>query len=436
MTTQPDALTDVRRLDLKMAGPSPPTAVKRKADELEAEVAGVEYGEEKHGSTEKKRMAKRRKKSKGRKKKDNGSKGGNEHKDKKGTSEDVTTEVEEALGENTQAKGLEDEAVDSNKTGDSNTSGLKPKKDKKKGNKGKKDQMRRQSDHEMPDDKLNGKKRDVKNSPDEENSEKDGKENKKKSTASPSLPPHPEKHHTTPLSSKTITTPKSLLKKSNNKTPTPRTKTVTFADDAKSTDGDSIANTVRFPVGIGGRGNIPRLPGSPQPHPALLAQQSSSSSSSTTTTTQQGALSPSLNPAEDYHNQQQNTKPQIAYLLNYYQARSSWKFSKTKQNWIIRNIWNLAEFGAEVLQSALWAYVNGLVAQGPKGRLLAEAKEVAKARREELGAADAEDDPKYRRAKLVLTALGDDDIPSEDERDDADGMDVDSDESVYAEGGE
>lgn len=438
MTTQPDALTDVRRLDLKMADPSPPIAVKRKADELEAEVAGVEYGEEeKHGGTEKKRMVKRRKKNKGRKKKkDNGSKGGNE--DKKGTSEDVTTEVEEALGENTQAKGLEDEAVDSDKTGDSNTSGLKPKKeekkrDKKKGNKGKKGQMRKQSDHEMPDNKLNGKKRDVKNSPDEESSEKDGKENKRKSTASPSLSPHPEKHHTTPLSSKTITTPKSLLKKSNNKTPTPRTKTVTFADDAKSTDGGSIANTVRFPVGIGGRGNIPRLPGSPQPHPALLAQQSSPSSSSTTTTTQQGALSPSLNPAEDYHNEQQNTKPQIAYLLNYYQARSSWKFSKTKQNWIIRNIWNLAEFGAEVLQSALWAYVNGLVAQGPKGRLLAEAKEVAKARREELGAVDAEDDPKYRRAKLVLTALGDDDIPSED---DADGMDVDSDESAYAEGGE
>ncbi|PUU72849.1 hypothetical protein B9Z19DRAFT_1007676 [Tuber borchii] len=289
----------------------------------------------------------------------------------------------------------------------------------------------------MPDDKLNGKKRDVKNSPDEENSEKDGKENKKKSAASPSLSPHPEKHHTTPLSSKTITTPKSLLKKSNDKTPTPRTKTVTFADDAKSTDGDSIANTVRFPVGlgIGGRGDIPRLPGSPQPHPALLAQQSSSSSSSTTIT-QQGTFSPPLNPAEDYHSQQQNTRPQIAYLLNYYQARSSWKFSKTKQNWIIRNIWNLAEFGAEVLQSALWAYVNGLVAQGPKGRLLAEAKEVAKARREELGAVDAEDDPKYRRAKLVLTALGDDDIPSEDEPDDADGMDMDSDESVYAEGGE
>ena len=425
-----------------MAGPSPPTAVKRKADELEAEVAGVEYGEEeKHESTDKKRMAKRRKKNKGRKKKkDNGSKGGNEHKDEKVTSEDVTTEVEEALGENTHAKGLEDEAVDSDKTGDSNTSGLKPKKeekkkDKKKGNKGKKDQMRKQSDHEMLDDKSNSKKRDLKNSPDEENSEKDGKENKRKSTTSPSLSPHPEKRHTTPLSSKTIT-PKSLLKKSNNKTPTPRTKTVTFADDAKSTDGDSIANTVRFPAGIGGRGNIPRLPGSPQPHPALLAQQSpspSSPSSSSTTTTQQGALSPSLNPAEDYHNQQQNTKPQIAYLLNYYQARSSWKFSKTKQNWIIRNIWNLAEFGAEVLQSALWAYVNGLVAQGPKGRLLAEAKEVAKARREELGAVDAEDDPKYRRAKLVLTALGDDDIPSED---DADGMDVDSDESAYVEGGE
>lgn len=417
-----------------MTGPSSPSAVKRKADELEAEVAGVGHGEEEHGNTETKRMAKRRKKNK-RKKKGNGSKGGNEHKDKKETSEDVTTEVEEALGENTQAKGLEDEAVDSNKTGDSNTSGLGPKKEgkkgQKKGNKDKKDQMRKQSDHEMPDDKLNSKKCDARNPPDEENSKKARKE-KKKSAASPSLSPHPEKHHNTPLSSKTVTTPKSLLKKSNDKTPTPRTKTVTFADDAKSTDGDSIANTVRFPLGTGGRSNIPRLPGSPQPHPVLLAQQPSSSS---TTTTQQGALSPSLNPAEDYHNQQQNTKPQITYLLNYYQARSSWKFSKTKQNWIIRNIWNLAEFGAEVLQSALWAYVNGLVAQGPKGRLLAEAKEVAKARREELGAVDAEDDPKYRRAKLVLTALGDDDIPSEDERDDADGMDVDSDEN-YVEGGE
>jgi len=442
MTTRPGTPGDVRRLDLKMTGPSPPSAVKRKADELEAEVAGVGHGEEeKHGNTETRRMAKRRKKNE-RKKKGNGSKGGNEHKDKKETSEDVTTEVEEALGENTQAKGLEDEAVDSNKTGDSNTSGLGPKKEgkkdkkkdkkkgKKKGNKDK-DQMRKQSDREVPDDKLNGKKCDARNPPDEANSKKDRKE-KKKSAASPSLPPHPEKHHNTPLSSRTVTTPKSLLKKSDDKTPTPRTKTVTFADDAKSTDGDSIANTVRFPIGTGGRNNVPRLPGSPQPHPVLLAQQPSSSS---TTTTQQGALSPSLNPTEDYHNQQQNTKPQITYLLNYYQARSSWKFSKTKQNWIIRNIWNLAEFGAEVLQSALWAYVNGLVAQGPKGRLLAEAKEVAKARREELGAVDAEDDPKYRRAKLVLTALGDDDIPSEDERDDADGMDVDSDED-YAEGGE
>ncbi|CAZ82338.1 unnamed protein product [Tuber melanosporum] len=298
----------------------------------------------------------------------------------------------------------------------------------------------------MPDDQSDGRKRNARSSPDEENSEKDKKrkkatsledvkEQEKKCTTSPSPPPQPEKHHTTPPSIKTVTTPKSLLKKSNNKTPTPRTKTVTFADDAKSTDGDSIANTIRSPGGTGGRSNIPRLPVSPQPHPALLEQQSFSPAA-TTATTQQGVLSHSPNLSEDHSNQQQNTKPQIAYLLNYYQARSSWKFSKTKQNWIIRNIWNLSEFSAEVLQSALWAYVNGLAAQGPKDRLLTEAKEVAKTRREELGAVDAEDDPKYRRAKLVLTALGDDDIPSEDEGGDADGTDGDNKENVCAEGGE
>ncbi|PWW72411.1 hypothetical protein C7212DRAFT_232367 [Tuber magnatum] len=428
-----------------MAGPSSPSALKRKADELEEKVGRAELGEEgKHGSTEAKRTAKRRKKNKNKKKKkkkkkDNGSKRDDEHKDGKAISEGVAGEVDEA--ESTQAKRLEDEAVDRDKTADSNSSAPKPKKEEKDKKKDKKEkilkkgQKRKQSDHETPGDQPNGKKRKTRNSSDEEYSEKDKKKKgKRKSTPSPSSPsPHPDNHHTTPPSTKTVTTPKSLLKKSSNKTPTPHTKTVTFADDAKSTDGDSIANTIRFPGDIGGRSNIPRLPGSPQPHPALLEQQSSpSSSSSPTTTTQQGTLPHSPDLSED-RNQQQNTKPQIAYLLNYYQARSSWKFSKTKQNWIIRNIWNLAEFNAEVLQSALWAYVNGLAAQGPKDRLLAEAKEVAKTRREELGPVHAEDDPKYRRAKLVLTALGDDDIPSEDEGDDDDadgGVDSDTEENV------
>ncbi|RPB02473.1 hypothetical protein L873DRAFT_1673251 [Choiromyces venosus 120613-1] len=294
----------------------------------------------------------------------------------------------------------------------------------------------------MSDDQSNGKKRNAKDLSDEETSEKDKKKKKKqkkesktgedikeqekrrnKSTGSPS--PSSDKHQT-PSSVSKIITPKSLLKKSNNNTPTPRTKSVTFADDAKSTDGDSIANTIHLLGGIGGGSNVPRLPGSPQPHPALLAQQSSPSSSSSPSTTAQGIFSPSL--SDDSSNNQQHTKPQIAYLLNYYQARASWKFCKSKQNWIIRNIWNLEEFNEELLQSALWAYVNGLAAQGPKDRLLAEAKRVAKERREELGAVDAEDDLKYRRAKLVLTALGDDDIPSEDdEDDDADGTGGDDD---------
>ncbi|CUS15278.1 unnamed protein product [Tuber aestivum] len=433
MTTRPDAPTGMGRPDSKVAGPSSPSALKRKADELEERAAGAEPGEEKHGSKETKRAAKRRRK--GKKKKDNGPKGDNEHRDGKAISEEATGGVEETLGERAQANCLGGGAVHGSKPTNSDTSPLKPEKEERKGEKrrgkkrgkkrgktSKRDQMRKRSDHETPDDQPNGKKTNTKNSSDEEGSEKD----EKKSIASPSPQPptHSEKHHTTPPPTKPVTTPKSLLKKSNNKTPTPHTKTVTFADDAKSADNDSIANTLRSPGGIGGKSNIPRLPGSPQPHPALLEEQSSSSP-----TTQQGTLPHSPDPSED-RSQEQNTKPQIAYLLNYYQARSSWKFSKTKQNWIIRNIWNLEEFSAEVSQSALWAYVNGLVAQGPKDRLLAEAKEVAKTRREELGAVQAEDDPKYRRAKLVLTALGDDDIPSDDEGDDAGGMGSDSEEDV------
>ena len=194
------------------------------------------------------------------------------------------------------------------------------------------------------------------------------------------------------------TTPRSLLKKTTtNGTPASKTKSVTFAVDVKLADGPFVT--------ILSKPEKDFEDSSSSSNPDEL-EEAYKDSSPEPDDGGDGALAPP---------EVETTKPQIAYLLSYYQARSSWKFSKAKQVWILRQIWNTSEFQPDLLQSALWSYINGLPVQSLKDRLVAEAKTLAKQRRELLYSEELEDDAQYRRAKLVLTALGFDEIEIDDD---------------------
>ena len=113
----------------------------------------------------------------------------------------------------------------------------------------------------------------------------------------------------------------------------------------------------------------------------------------------------------------------LGYMLEYHKSRETWKFQKAKQNWILRNAFDVAEVEATKENcAALKAYVAGLQGQEARNRLLEEAKKILKSGEEsvkkdseknvEVG---EEKEKRIARAKLVMIGLGHEDDDGEEE---------------------
>ncbi|KAI5788896.1 hypothetical protein DFH27DRAFT_527895 [Peziza echinospora] len=134
----------------------------------------------------------------------------------------------------------------------------------------------------------------------------------------------------------------------------------------------------------------------------------------------------------------------LSYLVEYHTNRESWKFQKAKQNWVLRNAFDVSEIEpTKEYSAALKAYITGLQGEDSRTRLLVEAKKivangdkaVSEPKTDGEGdvvmdaaaatATPAEAPPKpsseaeVSRAKLVMSALGhgDDDEEEEEEED-------------------
>lgn len=116
----------------------------------------------------------------------------------------------------------------------------------------------------------------------------------------------------------------------------------------------------------------------------------------------------------------------INYMLQYHKSRETWKFQKAKQNWILRNTFDIKELeGTKENEAALKAYITGLQGQDARNRLLEEAKKILEeghkgAEADAEGAVKIGDEIEGRlaRAKLVMIGLG-----HEDDEDGEDGED-------------
>ncbi|ODQ64335.1 hypothetical protein NADFUDRAFT_52665 [Nadsonia fulvescens var. elongata DSM 6958] len=105
---------------------------------------------------------------------------------------------------------------------------------------------------------------------------------------------------------------------------------------------------------------------------------------------------------------------QLAYLRMYHEDRANWKFSKQKQNWILKNLYTV---DLEKYQDSLVAYLQGLQG-GSKFRLVEECKAVMEAFKKFMEEDDEDDDdkPKSILKNTETTTEGTDrsDIPTED----------------------
>ena len=197
-------------------------------------------------------------------------------------------------------------------------------------------------------------------------------------------------------------------------------KSVTFAADAKQTDGDSIKqlylaldpfgkNRTRGGVtpAVNGRSHVPSSPPKDKQE-------------------EEGTRSTEAKEAEQQQQQQQrhtkrggsnndgSTKPYLDYLANFHLHRlgtatattTHWKFEKAKQNWILKNALDPEAIPASC-HEALGVYVAGLQGTGARDRLLAEAK----------SALVRDDERLVIRAKVVARALGRRDLASDSDGD-------------------
>ena len=105
----------------------------------------------------------------------------------------------------------------------------------------------------------------------------------------------------------------------------------------------------------------------------------------------------------------------LSYMVEYYKNRETWKFQKAKQNWILRNAFDVNEIeGTGEYAAALGAYIAGLQSKQARDRLLGEANIILKDEKEntkEDGAVDMElRGKRILRAKLVILGLGQEDV--------------------------
>ncbi|KAK9341497.1 hypothetical protein LIPSTDRAFT_70509 [Lipomyces starkeyi NRRL Y-11557] len=90
-----------------------------------------------------------------------------------------------------------------------------------------------------------------------------------------------------------------------------------------------------------------------------------------------------------------------AYLTLYATEQSAWKFSKQKQNWLLRHCYDTQRIPAE-WEDELMLYIVGLPEGAAQDRVIEEAKKILSARDEEY----QHDDSKSKRANRFLEALG------------------------------
>ncbi|KAK9385575.1 hypothetical protein V1515DRAFT_237584 [Lipomyces mesembrius] len=90
-----------------------------------------------------------------------------------------------------------------------------------------------------------------------------------------------------------------------------------------------------------------------------------------------------------------------AYLKLYATERSAWKFSKQKQNWLLRHCYDTHRIPAE-WEDELIAYIVGLPEGAARERVIEEAKKILSPKDEGY----QQDDSKSKRANRFLEALG------------------------------
>ncbi|KAF8440609.1 hypothetical protein BGX38DRAFT_1144557 [Terfezia claveryi] len=104
----------------------------------------------------------------------------------------------------------------------------------------------------------------------------------------------------------------------------------------------------------------------------------------------------------------------LSYMLEYHKSRGTWRFQKAKQNWILRNVFDVTEIeGTKENDAALKAYIAGLQGQQARNRMVEEAKKILKSGEGgvekdsgENMEVDKEKEKKMTRAKLVMIGLG------------------------------
>ncbi|KAK9374497.1 uncharacterized protein V1513DRAFT_445836 [Lipomyces chichibuensis] len=90
-----------------------------------------------------------------------------------------------------------------------------------------------------------------------------------------------------------------------------------------------------------------------------------------------------------------------AYLTLYATERSAWKFSKQKQNWLLRHCYDTQRIPAE-WEDELVVYIVGLPEGAARDRVIEEAKKLLSPKDGEY----QQDDSKSKRASRLLEALG------------------------------
>ncbi|RPB22544.1 hypothetical protein L211DRAFT_850570 [Terfezia boudieri ATCC MYA-4762] len=133
----------------------------------------------------------------------------------------------------------------------------------------------------------------------------------------------------------------------------------------------------------------------------------------------------------------------LSYMLEYHKSRGTWRFQKAKQNWILRNVFDVTEIeGTKENDAALKAYIAGLQGQKARNRMVEEAKKILKSWEGgiekdsgENMKVDKEKEKRIARAKLVMIGLGHEgdkdekkDRTDDEEEDDSEDQDSDDDE--------
>ncbi|KAI9684447.1 MAG: hypothetical protein M1829_002257 [Trizodia sp. TS-e1964] len=97
--------------------------------------------------------------------------------------------------------------------------------------------------------------------------------------------------------------------------------------------------------------------------------------------------------------------PGISYLLQHHQSPSNWKFNKSKQNFIIKHLFNLEQIPSSY-NEALHGYISGLKGREVRKRIKEAAENIIKEEQEQELAPHKMDDPAARK-RAYDEALGD-----------------------------